>query len=50
MGPFGDINLVGVLAHIFFIGSGVALGVRVADDLLHWRERRSARTAQREQG
>lgn len=50
MGSFGDINLVGVLAHIFFIGSGVALGVRAADDLLYWRERRSERAAQREQG
>lgn len=50
MGSFGDINLVGVLAHIFFIGSGVALGVRAADDLLYWRERRSERAPQREQG
>lgn len=49
MGPFGDINLVGVLAHIFFIGSGVALGVRAADDLLYWRERRAKRLAHREQ-
>ena len=49
MGFFGDIGAADVLAHIFFIGSGVALGVRVADDLMFWRDRRAERIAERKQ-
>lgn len=48
MGFLGDINAADVLAHIFFIGSGVALGVRAADDLMWWRDRRAERIAARE--
>ena len=47
MGSLGDINMVDVLANLFFIASGVALGVRAADDLMLWRDRRAERLAQR---
>ena len=39
----GTITVQDVLAHGFFIAAGVALGVRAADDLLLWRERRAAK-------
>lgn len=37
----GSIGIQDVLAHVFFIGAGVALGVRAADDLILWRDRRA---------
>jgi hypothetical protein len=42
----GDMTAMDVLAHIFFIGSGVALGVRAADDLMWWKDRRAERAAE----
>ena len=45
----GEIGAADILAHIFFIGSGVALGVRAADDLMWWKDGRAERRAEREQ-
>ena len=45
----GDITAADVLAHIFFIASGVGLGVRAADDLMWWRDRRAERAVEQEQ-
>ncbi len=39
----GSIAVQDVLAHGFFIAAGVALGVRAADDLVLWKERRAAK-------
>ena len=49
MGFFGDVGAADVIAHIFFIGAGTALGVRVADDLMYLRDRRAERIAARKQ-
>ncbi len=39
----GSIALQDVLAHAFFIAAGVAAGVRAADDVMLWKERRAAK-------
>lgn len=39
----GSVGLSDVLANGFFIAAGVALGIRVADDLILWREHRAAK-------
>ena len=43
MEALANIDVVGVLANVFFIAAGVALGVRAADDLVLWREHRAAK-------
>ena len=39
----GTINIGDVLTHAFFIAAGVSLGVRVADDVMLWRDHRAAK-------
>lgn len=39
----GSISIQDVLAHVFFIGAGIALGVRAADDIVLWRVHRAAK-------
>lgn len=43
MEALANIDLSSVLAHVFFIAAGVALGVRAADDLVLWQEHRAAK-------
>ena len=43
MEVLGSVGLSDVMANGFFIAAGVALGVRVADDLMLWREHRAAK-------
>ena len=38
-----NIDMTSVIAHVFFIAAGVAVGVRAADDLVLWREHRAAK-------
>ena len=43
MEALAQIDLSAVLAHAFFIAAGVALGVRVADDLVVYKEHRASK-------
>ena len=43
MEALASIDIAGVLAHLFFIAAGVALGIRAADDLVLWRAHRAAK-------
>ena len=47
MESLGSIDIQGVLAHLFFIGAGVAVGIRAADDLVLWRAHRAAKQVAR---